>query len=52
MKEPKIIKVMEHYEAYEPDKPISKRTQEPSWRKGKAKRKGNKNLFSFFVFVF
>lgn len=26
MKEPKVIKVMEHYEAYEPDKPISKKT--------------------------
>ena len=26
MKEPKVIKVMEHYEAYEPDKPISKET--------------------------
>ena len=26
MKEPKLIKVMEHYEAYEPDKPISKET--------------------------
>lgn len=26
MKEPKVIKVMEHYEAYKPDKPISKKT--------------------------
>lgn len=26
MKEPKVIKVMEHYEAYEPDKPILKET--------------------------
>lgn len=25
MKKPKVIKVMEHYKAYEPDKPISKK---------------------------